>query len=292
MLMDEHNMFEKGDKTGMASVPTLSSEDAANVMNVLNSAGVKKIGMALALLIILLIISHFLVKLFRRMLERSKLVSKTLHTLLICIVRYTLILLSVMLAANTVGIPITTFVAVFSIVGIAVTLALQGVLSSVAGCLIIVSGHQFAVGDFIETSSGSGTVADISLLYTKLAAPNGTFIYLPNSSLYTAAVTNVTSNGKRRVMQVYTAAYQHTPEEVRAALQEALAGIPAVLQDPAPNIVVDSYARTYVNYKVFCWTATADYWPTIHRLNELVYASFARHQIQWADPKVAVVTTD
>ena len=84
----------------------------------------------------------------------------------------------------------------------------------------------------------------------------------------------------------------YSPDEVRAALQEAVSKLTTLLPDPAPNIVVDGYARTYVNYKVFCWTATGDYWPTLQKLNELVYQSFAEHGIEWADPKVAVVTTD
>ena len=269
----------------------IKPEEAQQVVGILQSAGTAKLLTALGLLLVLLVATHFIVKLFRRFLNRSKLINKSLHTLLINMVRYGLILLSLMVAANSVGVPITTFVALFSILGVAISLALQGVLANIAGCMILVSGRQFEVGDFIQTSSGSGTVQDIGLLYTELAAPDGTRIYLPNSSLYTSPVTNVTSSGKRRIAQVYTAAYRHSPDEVKSALMEAVSKLTTLLPDSPPNVVVDSYARTYVNYKVFFWTASGDYWPTLQKLNELVYQSFADHGIEWADP-VSVVTTD
>ena len=276
----------------MDATKLVSPEEAQKVVGILQTAGTQKLITAAGLLVVLLVASHFIVKLFKRFLNSSKLINKSLHTLLTYILRYMLILLSLMVAANSVGVPITTFVALFSILGVALSLALQGVLSNIAGCLILVTGRQFEVGDFIQTSNGSGTVKDIGLLYTELAAPDGTMVYLPNSTLYTASLTNVTSSGKRRIAQVYTAAYQHAPDDVRAALQEALSKLTTVLPDPAPNIVVDGYARTYVNYKVFCWTATGDYWPTLQKLNELVYQSFAAHGIEWADPNIQVVTTD
>ncbi len=276
----------------MDATKIVSAEDAQQVVGILQNAGTQKLITAAGLLVVLLVASHFIVKLFKRFLNSTRLINKSLHTLLTYFVRYMLILLSLMVAANSVGVPITTFVALFSILGVALTLALQGVLSNIAGCLILVTGRQFGVGDFIQTSNGSGTVKDIGLLYTELAAPDGTIVYLPNSTLYTAPLTNVTSSGKRRIAQIYTAAYQHSPDEVRAALQEAVSKLTTLLPDPAPNIVVDGYARTYVNYKVFCWTAAGDYWPTLQKLNELVYQSFAEHGIEWADPKVAVVTTD
>ncbi len=276
----------------MDATKLVSPEEAQKVVGILQTAGTQKLITAAGLLAVLLVASHFIVKLFKRFLNSSRLINKSLHTLLTYVLRYTLILLSLMVAANSVGVPITTFVALFSILGVALSLALQGVLSNIAGCLILVTGRQFEVGDFIQTPTGSGTVKDIGLLYTELGAPDGTTVYLPNSSLYTAPLTNVTSGGKRRIAQVYTAAYRHAPDDVRAALQEALSKLTTVLPDPAPNIVVDGYARTYVNYKVFCWTATGDYWPTLQKLNELVYLSFAEHGIEWADPNIQVVTTD
>ncbi len=276
----------------MSTDNLIKTEDAQQVANILQSASAQKLVTAAALLVGLLIITHFLVALLKRFLKKTQRISKSVHTLLIYTVRYVLILLSVMIAANSVGVPITAFVALFSIFGVAISLALQGVLANVAGGIILVSGKQFEVGDYIETASGSGTVEDISMVYTRLGNPGGTKIYLPNSALYTSPVTNVTSSGKRRIAQVYTAAYQHSPEEVRAAIEEVLSQLDTVLPDPAPSVVVDSYARTYVNYKCFCWTKTADYWPTIHKMNELMYQAFAKHHIEWADPKVAVVTTD
>lgn len=276
----------------MDTTKLITPEEAQQVVGILQSAGVQKLLTALALLLALLVATHFVVKLFRRFLSRTKLINKSLHTLLINVLRYTLVLMSLMVAANSVGVPITTFVALFSILGVAITLALQGVLANIAGCLILVSGRQFEVGDFIQTTSGSGTVQDIGLLYTELAAPDGTRIYLPNSSLYTSPVTNVTAGGKRRIAQVYTAAYRHSPDEVKSALAEALSKLTTLLPDSPPNVVVDSYARTYVNYKVFCWTASGDYWPTLQKLHELVYQSFAEHGIEWADADVSVVTTD
>ncbi|MBQ8081669.1 MAG: mechanosensitive ion channel family protein [Clostridia bacterium] len=265
---------------------------AQEVISTLTSTRTSELIGALALLVVLLIISHYLTRLVAKQLTRTTRISKSLHTVLVTMLRYLLILLSVMIAANTVGIPISTFLALFSVLGIAISLAIQGVLSNIAGCMILLSGKMFEVDDYIETPSGSGTVKEINLMNTKLLDPEGKYIFIPNSALYTATVTNVTSYQKRRMALSFKASADHSPERVRAAVFEAITHFPAILTDPAPALNVAGYSAGHVNYTLLAWTKTADYWPTRNGLTEQLYTSMKAHDIDMTNQSISIVASD
>ena len=84
------------------------------------------------------------------------------------------------------GIPMTTFVAIFSVAGIAISLSVQGVLSNFVGGVNILISKPFVVGDFIESDGFSGTVTEIGMMHTRLRAPGGPINFIPNSTLIAA----------------------------------------------------------------------------------------------------------
>lgn len=201
-------------------------------------------------------VTRVLVKLLQKLLGKAHAIHPALHTMLCSGLKWALYFLSVMAAASTMGIPITSFLALFSVVGIAVSLAVQGVLSNLAGGMIILGSKPFSPGDFIEADSVSGTVKDIGFLHTRLIAPDGKMIFLPNSTLYTSRLTNFTVLGQRRIDLTVGASYDCAPEEVRAAVLDAVAqveksGVGQVLSDPAPQVLLERYDSSAIVYTVW-----------------------------------------
>ena len=258
----------------------------------ITSVGWKRWLAALGILLVLLIVSHFLVRLLVRRLKRSARVSKSLHTVLVTAVRFLLVLACIMVAGNMVGIPVSTFMVVFGVFGAAIALAAQGFLSNVAGCLILLSGRLFEVGDYIETAAGSGTVQEINLLNTKLQSYEGHIIYIPNSVLYTETVTNLTSFQKRRANITFRISNAHAPDQVREAAMEAVSKIPQVLPDPEPLLVVSGYSLGHVNYTLLVWAKAEDYWTVRNGVSEQLYVSFKAHGIEMTNRDVAALASD
>ena len=219
---------------------TVDVSQVEEVINIAKSQTPQKIIAAAIVLVVGLILSRMVVKLINRLLEKYRVVP-SVTSMLRTMIRFVIDLIVVMIAANVLGIPITSFVAVFSVIGIAISLAVQGVLSNLAGGLIILTVKTFEIGQFVETDGYSGTVKDINLMYTRLLAPDGRVIFVPNSTTYTNRLINYSMNPQRRIEISVSASYDNTPEEVKQALMKAVRRIPQILSDAEPVVHLENY---------------------------------------------------
>ena len=109
----------------------------------------------LATLVIGLIIVRILLKLIRQGLGKSK-IPPSIHSMLCTLLRIVLDLVVVLSAANVVGIPITSFVTLLGLAGLAISLTLQGVLENLAGGVILLASQPFRVGGQAGAQEGAG----------------------------------------------------------------------------------------------------------------------------------------
>lgn len=244
--------------------------------------------LGLLVLALCLALSRWLMRLLNRLLKRSRHIDASLHRMLKTMLRILLYGLSFLFAANTMGIPITSFLALFSVVGLAVSLAVQGVLSNLAGGIIILASKPFTLGDFIETDAVSGTVKDIGFLHTRMIAPDGKMIFVPNNLLYNSKLINYTSSGKRRMEITLNMDLDSDPESVRAAALEAIAQVSGILADPAPEILLENYADGALQYTVRVWAHTKDYFAARYALNEALLAALRRRELKIGHPHLNV----
>ena len=201
--------------------------------------------------------------------------------------KYTLIGLRILMwavtaliVADQLGIPVTSLVALLSIFTLAISLAIQTILSNVAGGLVLLSNKPFRVGDYIATDSGEGTVQEINLTYTKLDTMDGLSLVIPNSTLSASKVTNYTSlHAGRRLDVSVGASYDAAIDEVRQAGLEAMAHLPG-LMDPAPVVYVEQYGDSSIQYLLRCWVESSRYWDAKFALTEGIKRAFDAHQIE------------
>lgn len=167
---------------------------------------------------------------------------------------------TILMVAGSLGIDVTSLIALVSVFGLAVSLAVQDVLGNVAGGMVILFSKPFTLGDYIATGDGEGTVEEISLTHTKLDTVNGQRVMLPNSKLVDGKIVNYTTRGVRRVDHTITASYDDSAEAVRAACLRAVERTAGVLADPAPAVVCTAYGDSAVEYHVRFWTKNDVYW--------------------------------
>ena len=204
------------------------------------------------------------------------------------LLRILLDMVVILAAANAIGIPITSFVTLLGLAGLAVSLALQGVLSNLAGGFIIVSIHPYEVGHFIEHDGVSGTVREIRMQHTRLETPDGKMIYIPNSSLSGGRIINYTETGKRRVEIIVSASYKNSPAQVRNAILLAVSRTEGILEEPVPEVYVDSYGESDIQYGVLAWSASADFIRIKRELTERLYTAFAEQKVEMTYPHLNV----
>lgn len=113
----------------------------------------------------------------------TKKVDVTLQRFFANLVRYSVIVFTVLTTLQQFGVQTTSFLAVLGAAGLAIGLALQGTLSNVATDVMLLIFRPFKIGDFIKAGSNSGMISDLSLFTTELTTADGVFIVVQNSQL-------------------------------------------------------------------------------------------------------------
>lgn len=255
------------------------------VLNVVAKAvGLKELTLGSVFRVVLMVlIGYLVIRMIMRVVDRLLERSKSMVDIRVYIssgVKIFLWFLLALMVAGSLNIDVTSVIAMLSVAGLAVSLALQNTLSNLAGGLQILVSKPFVVGDYIDADGTAGTVAEIGLAYTKLTTPDAKRISVPNNQLAAAKVTNYTNEGGRRVDLVFSASYDAPTETVKTAIREVVDAIPAIRQDPKPVIWINAYGASSIDYVVRAWTTTQDYWDVYYALMEGVRDSFARHKVE------------
>ena len=254
--------------------PETAVETMDSIRQTLAGLDLKTALLAVLFLVLGIVAVKLFIRLERKVLTRSRYLPPSTHNIVLTLSRFVLYFVLVVTVAGYVGIPVTSFVAVLSVVGIAVSLAVQGLLTNLVGGFIILGAQPMEVGQFVETNGLMGTVDRIGMIYTRLIGIDGRLIYLPNAGLYTSQVINYSQYGKRRVTAVISASYGDPPDRVREAIQLALSRVEGIHPDPAPLIWLESYGDSGIVYNVHVWCDGSAFLRVKYSLNEQLYYAF------------------
>lgn len=266
-----------------AVLEDVASGDAASVVGGWMQAGwgmlsVEKLLWTALLLAVCLAAVRLVMGLVRRVLRRSSLEERTSRYVQRA-VRALLYVLTALVAAGSLGVDVSSLIAVVSVFGLAVSLAVQDVLSNVAGGMVLLFSKPFSLGDYVATEDGEGTVEEISLTHTKLDTADGQRVMLPNSRMVAGKIVNYSVRGVRRADLAVSASYNDSAGAVRASCLKALGRVPGILPDPPPQVVVSAYGDSAVSYRVRFWAPAETFWDAHNAALEELRACFAEDGI-------------
>lgn len=199
---------------------------------------------------------------------------------------FTLIL--VLVVVQTLGINVTSLIAVFSAATLAIGMALSGTAQNFAGGVMILLMKPYRVGDYISAQGQSGTVREIKLFSTVITTPDNQTIYIPNNSIATAIIDNYSTAPMRRVDWTISISYGDDTEQARRAILEILAADTRVAADPEPVVWVASLGESSVNLSARAWVGNADYWDVFFQNNERFYKQLPDKGIRFPFPQMDV----
>lgn len=237
----------------------------------------------LVILVGLIIASYVVIRILVNMVDRTMEhagMERGIRTFLRSGLRVLLWVIAVCILLGYLGVPITSLVAVLSVLSLAVSLAVQGILSNLAGGIMIVSTHPFAAGDFVELGDVSGKIKEVGLVYTVLTTSDNKEIHIPNGDISAKTIVNYSANPTRRVEVKFTVSYDAEPQTVKDSIARVVGEHGKILFTPEPLIRVNSYGSSSVEYIVRVWCATEDYWTVYFDLQEQVKAAFDRAGIE------------
>ncbi|UUX51907.1 mechanosensitive ion channel [Nisaea acidiphila] len=243
-----------------------------------------------AILILLLgwIIAGWASSATRSAVERIAWMDGTVKPLIASIVRYLVIVITVVAVLNRFGVQTTSIIAVLGAAGLAVGLALQGTLSNVAAGVMILFLRPFKVGDYVTAGGNGGTVAEVGLFTTELTTPDNVYISVPNSQIIGGAISNFSRHSTRRIDIVVGIGYSSNIDTAFAALMKLAEEDGRVLADPEPQVSVRELADSSVNVGLRFWVNSVDYWPTLFDFNKAVKETLDANGVEIPFPQRVV----
>ncbi len=232
-----------------------------------------KVVYAIIILIVGLMVIKSLTKIFTRMLKKRE-IDDSLVGFLRSLFNITLKVLLVVSIIGMVGIQTTSFIAVIGAAGLAVGMALSGMLQNFAGGVIILILKPFKVGDFISALGESGIVQEIQIFNTILKTPDNKKVFIPNGGLATGAMVNFTAEETRRVDLTVGIGYGDDIDKAKSVLMGIISKNNLIQKDPEPFVGVIELGDSSVNFVVRVWAKTSEYWNVFFYLQENVKKQF------------------
>ena len=227
---------------------------------------------AIALVVCILAIM-IIMRILRKLFSRSKM-EPSLAGFLLKVIKIALEFAAILIVAGSLGFDVTALLAVFSLLGLAISLSVQNLLGNLVSGVVLLMNKPIRDGDYIQAGGAEGVVKNIGLFYTELNTLDNKVVNVPNSELSAGQIVNFTREPNRRVDLVVGASYDCDTEEVKKALYEAIARTDKVLADPAPQVLVEEFGASVIKYTVRAWCKHEDYWDVHYGINDNVLGAF------------------
>ena len=218
-----------------------------------------KVLLALAIFIVGRWLAKKATLIINRLMLRSRL-DVTAANFLSRMVYGVLIVIVALAALNQVGVHTTSVVAILGGAAVAIGLALKDQLSNFAAGIMIVTFRPFVKGDYVQISSYTGTVAEISLVNTHLTTINNHDVIIPNSSITTSAVINYTALPNRRVDITIGVGYDANIKVAKDLILKLANDNAVSFNDPEPIVRVTNLGDNSVDLTLNVWTTNDDWW--------------------------------
>ena len=225
--------------------------------------------------ILLLIVGYMLAKFVARVVSkpvRSR-VDETLGKFVSKLIYYAIMISILIAVLGKFGFQVTSFAAILASAGFAIGMAFQGTLGNFASGIMLLVFRPFKVGDVINAAGVTAKVNEIDLFTTTLDTPDNRRIIVPNTSITSGTIENVSHHPERRVDVAvgcdYGADLKHTREVLNSAA-EALGSKVIDGDGRGYQVVLGDLGDSAVNWTVRFWTTADLYWQVKEELTESV----------------------
>ncbi|MFO1296792.1 MAG: mechanosensitive ion channel family protein [Rubrivivax sp.] len=136
------------------------------------------------------------------------------------------------------GIQTTSFAAMLAGAGVAIGAAWSGMLGNFAAGAFMLVLRPFKLGDFVQIGGVTGTVHELGLFGTTVITPDNVLTIVGNGKVFGDTIMNFSARPTRRVERTAQLAGSVDPQQAIEMLRAAVAKIPHVATDPAPDVTV------------------------------------------------------
>jgi len=139
------------------------------------------------------------------------------------------------------------------LVGLALGIAFRDISENFLASIFLSVQKPFETNDLVEISGITGYVQQLNMRTTVLMSLDGNLVQIPNSVVYKSNIRNFTANVNRREDIVVGIGYDDSINKAQEVVRKVLANNPAVLNDPEPAVLADSFGKATINLRIYFW---------------------------------------
>ncbi|WP_295549098.1 mechanosensitive ion channel domain-containing protein [uncultured Pseudacidovorax sp.] len=174
-------------------------------------------------------------------------------------VRAGLLLIGLLFALSAVGVDLTALSVLGGALGVGLGFGLQKLAANYVSGFVILLERSIRIGDSVKVDTFEGRITDIKTRYTLIRAGNGRQAIVPNESIITGRVENLTlADLKTNLNTVIAVGYDSDPVQVQTILCEAAAAQDRVLADPRPVAFLTNFGADGLEFTLNYWISDPD----------------------------------
>ena len=166
---------------------------------------------------------------------------------------YAAFALGLLVSLSLGGVNLGVLVGSLGLATVALGFALQDIVSNFTAGIVLLLEHPFTEGDHIAIAEAEGEVEEIRVRATRLRAPDGQLVLVPNKLLFTQVLTNSTATMRRRVEVLLEVPYGQDAARARELLLEVAAGLEGVSDDPEPRLLTQQLGQGARRLRLTFW---------------------------------------
>jgi len=206
--------------------------------------------------------------------EKGRKIDETLIRYLKSIISVLLTVVLILAILDIFGIRTTSFAALLAGAGLAIGAAWSGMLAHFAAGIFLQVLRPYKVGDFISAGGTTGTVKELGLFATTILTPDNVTTIVSNNKVFSDNIQNFSQEPFRRVDCVAKVANSVDVNDAIARLRAAVAAIPNVRTEPAPDVEILQFTPEGPLLCVRPYTHTDHYWQVYFDTHKAVVNTF------------------
>ena len=133
---------------------------------------------------------------------------------------------------------------------VAIGFAFKDIFQNLLSGILLLLSEPFRIGDQIVSSEFEGTVEDIKVRATTIRTYDGRQVVIPNSQLYTSALTVNTAYKRRRLELTVGIGYEDDIRKAKEVILQALEKAETVSKLAEPSVVATEFGASSIDLKV------------------------------------------
>lgn len=169
------------------------------------------------------------------------------------VLKYVVLTIGIVTALGKLGVNTASILTSLGVAGLTIGFAAKDALSNMISGLFIFWDRPFVIGDLVEVGGEYGRVESITMRSTRVVTPDGRMLAVPNTIVINTTVASYTNFPHLRLDVAFTVGVAENLVRVRDVALEVCQSDPALMAEPAPEVVVTALNDYNVALELRVW---------------------------------------